>query len=372
MRHAFITPTTLAERTTVPCRSPYDLLAPVRTLRKDLCLTPSDLAVLTALISFLPKDGWDKASHQAQLMTIVFPSNATLSERANGIDERTLRRSLGRLTASGLIKRKTSANGKRFPLRYNGVIRDAFGFDLHPLIEQHTRLTAQAAKTVENNERLRSLRTEALALRAAAINRDGLAQDELSSLQTMRNLLRRATLTVETVLRLISELRKYATDAKVGYGERTEAQSLTTSAEVHQRERRLPAIEPDDVSATNGQNDRHIKSTKLDIKNKPIGTEQHNHGKKNTTPSMHRDPKMMEWDEFQHIAEFFPEPPNTPKALTRIVAELGKSLRIRQERLIHWLNKVGPGRILLAFDYLIARAEVIKEPSAYFETILNS
>ena len=372
MRHAFVTPTALAERTTVPCRSPYDLLAPVRTIRKDLCLTPSDLAVLTALISFLPKDGWDKASHQAQLMTIVFPSNAALSERTNGIDERTLRRSIGRLTASGLIKRKASANGKRFPLRYNGVIRDAFGFDLQPLIEQHTRLTAQAAKTVENNERLRSLKAEALALRAAAMNRDDLAQDELSSLQTMRNLLRRATLTVETVLRLISELRKFATDAKVGYGERTEAQSLITSAEVHQCEPRLPSIEPDDMSATNGQNDRHIESTKIDIKKKPIGTEQHNHGKQNTTPSMHRDPKMMDWDEFQHIAEFFPKPPNTPEALTRMVAELGKLLRISQERLIHWLSKVGPGRVLLAFDYLIARAEVIKEPSAYFETILNS
>ncbi len=372
MRHAIITPTALAERTTVPCRSPYDLLAPVRILRKDLCLTPSDLAVLTALISFLPKDSWDKASHQAQLMTIVFPSNAALSERTNGIDERTLRRSLGRLTTSGLIERKASANGKRFPLRYNGVIRDAFGFDLQPLIKQHTRLTAQAAKTVENNERLRSLKAEALALRATAMNRGDLAQDELSSLQTMRNLLRRATLTVETVLRLISELRTFATDAKVGYGERNEAQSLSTSAEAHQHGRPFSAIESDEVSATNGQNDRHIESTKIDIKKKPIETEQHHHGKGNTTPSMHRDTKMMGWDEFQHIAKFFPKPPNTPEALTRMVAELGKLLRISQERLIHWLSKVGPGRVLLAFDYLIARAEVIKEPSAYFETILNS
>jgi len=81
---------------------------------------------------------------------------------------------------------------------------------------------------------------------------------------------------------------------------------------------------------------------------------------------------MMDWDEFKHIAEFFPKPPNTPETLTRMMAELGKLLRISQERLIHWLSKVGPGRVLLAFDYLIARAEVIKEPSAYFETILNS
>ena len=39
----------------MPCPNPYELLGPVRVLRKELGLTTNDLAVLTALISFLPR-----------------------------------------------------------------------------------------------------------------------------------------------------------------------------------------------------------------------------------------------------------------------------------------------------------------------------
>lgn len=305
-------------------------------------------------------------------MTIVFPSNAALSERANGMDERTLRRALGRLTASGLIERKNSANGKRFPLRYNGVIRDAFGFDLQPLIEQHARLTVQAAKAAEDSERLRSLKAEALALRSTVLKREDLNQDELSGLETMRNILRRASLTVETVLGLIHELRKIAADARVGYGERSAAEHSNTAEEALEHSPHLPAIESDDLTATSGQNDRHIESTKIELKKKTTKTAQLHGRKQNTAPSMNRDPKTMTWDEFRYVAEFFPNPPRNGEALTRIVFELGKLLRIGQVKLLHWLSKAGAGRVLLAFDYLIARAEVIKEPNAYFESILKS
>jgi len=328
--------------------------------------------VLTALISFLPRDNWGKADHRTQLMTIVFPSNAALSERANGMDERTLRRAFGRLTAAGLIERRNSANGKRFPLRYNGVIRDAFGFDLQPLIERHTTLTAQAAKAAEESERLRSLKAEALALRAAALNRDDLAQEEVSYLATMRNLLRRATLTIGTVQRLISELRKFAANAKIGYGERNAAEPPATAQEAHDHPAQPVAIESDHVSANRGQNVRHIESTKIELKKEHPNAGQPNGSKKDTAPSMNRDPKMMAWDDFQHIAEYFPKPPRNGQAMTRILVELGKLLRIRQENLMHWLGRTGAGRVLLAFDYLIARTEIIKDPNAYFETILNS
>ena len=59
MRHASKTPTALAELTRLPCPNPYGLLGPVRALRKILGLTTNDLAVLTALISFLPREGRD-------------------------------------------------------------------------------------------------------------------------------------------------------------------------------------------------------------------------------------------------------------------------------------------------------------------------
>ena len=87
------------------------------------------LAVLDALLSFHPEtvlsgDG-----------LIVFPSNQQLALRAHGMAPATLRRHLAALVDSGLIIRRDSPNGKRYTRRgQGGEIRQAFGFDLGPLV----------------------------------------------------------------------------------------------------------------------------------------------------------------------------------------------------------------------------------------------
>ena len=86
MKHQHKARTALAERTNLPCPNPYELLGPVRVLRKRLGLTTNDLAVLTALISFLPREKRGGLDSRQIALTVVFPSNASLSERANGLD----------------------------------------------------------------------------------------------------------------------------------------------------------------------------------------------------------------------------------------------------------------------------------------------
>ena len=100
MRHVTHARTALAEQGAIACPNPYELLGPVRVLRKDLSLTTNDVTVLTGLISFLPRDQSPNSGGTQHKLTVVFPSNASLSERANGIDERTLRRCLARLEAA--------------------------------------------------------------------------------------------------------------------------------------------------------------------------------------------------------------------------------------------------------------------------------
>ncbi len=56
MKHQNKPRTALAELTDLPYPNPYELLGPVRILRKELGLTTNDLAVLTELISFLPRE----------------------------------------------------------------------------------------------------------------------------------------------------------------------------------------------------------------------------------------------------------------------------------------------------------------------------
>lgn len=372
MGHPTETITALAERTTLPCPNPYELLGPVRVLRKELGLTTNDLAVLTALISFLPRENREIQGSQRLTLTVVFPSNASLSERANGLDERTLRRSLGRLSAAELIQRKNSANGKRFPLRYGGVIRDAFGIDLKPLIQKYGSLATQALQLTEERERLRSLKAEALTLRASLLQQTRFDEAKLSTLNMIRNVLRRTTLTVDAVLSIISELRALGADTDASYGEHHAAAKAGAEDNLQAVEHRPHTPDSNNLPATNGQNVRHIESIKKDIKKIATATEHRDDQTPQTKPSMNRDPARMAWEDFTHVAEFFPEPPRTGEAFTRILYDLGRLLRIGQDELRRGIQKAGATKLLLVFDYLIAKADTIKNPHAYFERILRT
>lgn len=370
MRHVTQARTALAEQAAIACPNPYELLGPVRVLRKDLNLTSNDITVLTALISFLPRDQSPNSGETQCRPTVVFPSNASLSERANGIDERTLRRCLGRLEAAGLIQRKSSANGKRFPLRYGGIIRDAFGIDLGPLMQSHDALAARASKVTEERERLRSLRAEALALRASLLQNEHVDEEQLSALGTIRNLLRRATLTADTVLQIIADLRELGANVAQSYGE-----SHGPSAPADQQQSHDQAFSGEcanEMSARNGQNDRQIESIKKEHIKKDTHVKQTNASQSVRSATMNRDPKIMAWTDFSHVVDFFPDPPRTGEALNRVLFDIGRLLRIRQEKLMLGLQKAGAGRLLLILDHLLGKGDAIRQPEAYFETILRT
>lgn len=126
-----------------PAPGPVDKWAvfnDLRTVRAQYRLTDRDLAVLYALLTFLPAKG---LAEDADL--VVFPSNATLSDRAHGMAESTLRRHLAALVASGLIWRQDSPNGKRYAARdRSGAMVHAFGFDLCPLLQHAADIAARA------------------------------------------------------------------------------------------------------------------------------------------------------------------------------------------------------------------------------------
>ncbi|SEO20387.1 replication initiation protein RepC [Gemmobacter aquatilis] len=370
MKHVTQARTALAEKAAIACPNPYEILGPVRVLRKELGLTSNDVTVLTALISFLPRDQDATGGETPHKLTVVFPSNASLSERANGIDERTLRRCLGRLDAAGLIHRKCSANGKRFPLRYGGIIRDAFGIDLSPLIQSHDALAAEALKVTEERERLRSLKAEALALRASLLHDEHLDEAGMSSLGTFRNILRRATLTADTVLQIIAGLRELGANATQSYGECQN--SRTRVDEIQARDEAASDDCTRKMSGRNGQNVRQIESIKKELKKKNACARRTNTDQNIAGPAMNRDPARMAWTDFSHIADFFPDAPRTGEALNRVLFDIGRLLRIRQEKLMLGLQKAGVGRLLLSLDYLLGKGEAIRQPEAYFETILRT
>ncbi len=358
----------LADPINVPHRISYKVLTPIRTLRRDMGLTPSDITVLTALISFLPRE--DTASTgRTSPISVVFPSNAALSERANGLDERSLRRCIARLSNSGLIHCRRSANGKRFPLRYGGKIRDAFGFDLAPLAERQAELVRQAAALTEEQERLRSLRAEALALRQEALQNQ-LDAPALTRLTAARNILRRATLKISDVLNLIEDLRQMIGSQEQLQDFKIMTTEPRTDEENPSQHAQTRAAETEELSARNGQNVRHIESSKIDIKKEKPSTKE-----TSTTHTerraMTRNTDSMDWQDFSGVASFYPKPPTSLEALKRIIFEIGNFLNVEKNKLTNHLRRAGPSRLLLALDCLISISETVRHPGAYLDRMLE-
>ncbi|CUX66543.1 putative replication protein C [Agrobacterium tumefaciens str. Kerr 14] len=119
--------------------------------RDLLGLRDRALAVLNALLSFHPET---ELTEDANL--IVFPSNAQLVARANGIAGTTLRENLALLIEAGLIHRNDSPNGKRYARKdRDGQIETAYGFSLAPLLARAEELAALAQQVEEARRHLR-------------------------------------------------------------------------------------------------------------------------------------------------------------------------------------------------------------------------
>ncbi|MGQ8631044.1 plasmid replication protein RepC [Agrobacterium sp. DKPNP3] len=122
--------------------------------RALLGLRDRALAVLNALLTFYPEQELREESN-----LIVFPSNAQLAIRANGIAGTTLRENLALLVEAGLIQRNDSPNGKRYARKGNdGGIETAYGFSLAPLLARAEELAVMAHQVAEESRRLRIIK----------------------------------------------------------------------------------------------------------------------------------------------------------------------------------------------------------------------
>ena len=115
-----------------------------------------------------------------------------------------------------------------------------------------------------------------------------------------------------------------------------------------------------------------LEPTKKEHLKKDTHVKQTNASQRVKAATMNRAPAKMAWTDFSHVADFFPDPPRTGEALNRVLFDIGRLLRIRQEKLMRGLQKAGAGRLLLILDYLLGKGEVIRQPEAYFETMLRA
>ncbi len=157
----------------VPHTDKWALLRDLTEGRHAFGITDRDLVVMNALLSF----------HQGNTLSdneslVVFPSNKSLSDRAHGMAESTLRRHLAALVHAGLIQRHDSPNGKRYAARGPGgdVVR-AFGFDLRPLLVSAAQIADAAQTARAAADQLRRLRETVVVTKRDALKLCQYGQD---------------------------------------------------------------------------------------------------------------------------------------------------------------------------------------------------
>lgn len=360
-----------------------EIMAAVNTCGRDLGIRQGAVVVLDALLSCLPcqgADGRESLVSPATLLTI-YASNDTLCFRARGLTDRQLRRHLETLETAGLIRRRDSANGKRFPVMQQGKPIGAFGLDLSPLFAQSDTLLALARRRREEADELRGLRAQILRLRAACAE---LHLDETLTafLDGLRNLVRRTTLTLCEARAALARLTtvfssdsppQSAQDPQAGRDEtrlppdagRTHPAYPSENAVDHDgamavEEAPAPTIQDarfaaltNQTPASDGQIVRHIEH-------------------ESDTKKRKREPgQLASWTALTEVSTFYPEPA-TSRDATRIAFEFGKMLRISQDILASAANRLGLWGLLKLEDRMAKQIGSILNPDAYVRSVLQA
>ena len=189
----------------------------------------NDLRATTRAILSELAGCWGQKDHPLDRL-IVWPSNDWLMRRT-GIKERTIRNAIRDLIAKGIIVAKDSANGKRYAEKKDGVVVDAFGFDLTPLYARRGEwLAIKRAKDEQAAECRKQWNLITIARRAVAEALASLAQHfpeaDRSEIEELYNALvsqtpdRRPSVIPAGLLQAWENARTMAEEAfyKAGYG----------------------------------------------------------------------------------------------------------------------------------------------------------
>ncbi|NDW58772.1 replication protein C [Yangia sp. PrR004] len=339
-----------------------DLLRAIRTCRIRLGLSTGDVLVLDALLSFLPcRDPGTKADRPigSDMMLVVYASNASISDRANRMDERVLRRHIARLVDRGLLARKDSPTGKRFPIKSRGKVIDAFGLDLSPLLERAQLILDQAADIDDEAEELRGLRAQVLSVRSEILHRaEQFSQAVLDGVERAKTIMRRSTITILMARSILKELRAIlrTDDSDTPPEPASSKDAPVDRAQVMMTAQKAPSV-PGEESAGDGQIVRHIESRKIKTKK--------------TTPD---EPQSFQrlWTECPSLASFLPNVPRTGSEMTQSIYLAGKILAVKERTLADALGRMDLTRLLGVLDLLIERCAVIANPDAYLRKVIRN
>lgn len=301
----------------------WALLATLTDAAQDVGLNHRTLSVLRALLSFHP----DRTLPRDPGTAVVFPSNATLSKRLNGMPESTLRRHLAALVQAGVVSRQDSPNRKRFARRH-GL---AFGFDLSPLARAAQALTKAAEAAQARRLRITALRDRLAFVRARILQENAVDPDH-TLLETTRRVLRRKT-DEETLLALLEQLERL----------------LKTAV--------AKPVDSEKMSASDAQNERHIRST----------------NKKRSVSKNERSDVSLH-DVLENCTEYstyFPDIPKDWHGLTTASDQLHAMIGIERPTYETALSHLGPRVTATLVLCMLEKIRQIRNPGGYLQTLVT-
>lgn len=318
----------------------WHLLDLVRLCRDPLGLRDRDITVLRGLLTLVP------ASAEPERL-VVFASNRVLTERCDGIDERTLRRRILHLQDKGLLTRKLSPNGKRYQVRDETAdAKLTYGIDLSPLflIEGHLEALAE-------NWRSEQLRRSAL----RAVVRDILfhnAEIIATEICEQARLSLRRVLTSVELQEIIERMRDFLP--------------------VNRAQLTVPTTQ---LSASHSQNDRHIHSSNKDSYDSEC-TEPDTRASKPQSvcaPKKHEDVHDISVEDCIDLApnavEFAGHRPKTWSDLIDLSSLLAPAIGLSKTAIDAGRMHLGAPGCALAILGLVEAFGRIRNPQAYFHCL---
>ena len=333
------------------------LMVAVNTASRELGLRSSSVVLLDALLSCLPcndpKTGSDTPITPLTLLT-VFACNDTLCFRAKGIADRQLRRHLEKLEAAGLIERRDSANGKRFPIMRKGKVIGAFGVDLSPLLARSADILALSQKHREEAEELRGMKSYIQKLRIQCLCLR-LHDEALNFVEATRNCLRRTGLTVLQANIIIGRLKAILeTEKPTAITDTPDELAVANKTKPEEMHVETGERFSHKLTASDGQNDRHKETPKSNTKK--------------TFPS-----SISEiWASLTEIPAFYPDHPKSEHGLLQLLFEFGRMLRIDSVLLGRAVSVLGIAAAIQVTDQIASRIDQVKCPDSYLAKILTS
>nr|WP_281253230.1 helix-turn-helix domain-containing protein [Puniceibacterium sediminis] len=327
----------------------WELLSLVTGLRHELGLTDRDVMVLRAHLTVLPHGPLDPSKLNVSFMQI-----AEILERACGMDERRFRRGETRLEQVGLIRRRLSGNGRRFPERDNqGLIVNAYGVDIAPLFERYAELLDMRDRIEEERLLLRSRKNSVSARLQAALKTflqsSPKLPDWIESLRIqLRCAVRRKTTALDELDAIEARIAQF--EAEISRADSDQQQDQTAMK---------TAVLADTCPVDAGQTVRHIES-KLKEKNK----KEH----------IRFDPRLIveSWRKTEMLQQFYPNAPEREREAAEALFSFSSFIGLGQSGVIHGLSVIGWEAMIHTLDYLSSKIATISRPEGYLRSMINA